>query len=64
MSLLRPEGSQDDQAGEAVSCDRKPRVSKLAQWAIRTVVHLDQIVLVVVRPEAGPVTWWPKMLKE
>jgi hypothetical protein len=37
--------------------------SILQSWSQEARVHLDQMVLVIVRQEAGPVAWWPKTLK-
>jgi hypothetical protein len=34
-----------------------------AKGDYQAVVHLHQMVLMIVRQEAGPVAWWPKMLK-
>ncbi len=67
LSQLRLEGPHDGQVGGWTSCHvaaqgmyslkLKPRGDYQAQ------VHSDQMVLVIVRGEARPVAWWPKMLK-
>jgi hypothetical protein len=49
---------QDVQAGEVGPVDRRPRVSKLLEEGHQAKVHLEQIVLVIARREAGLVSWW------
>jgi hypothetical protein len=50
---------QDVQAGEVGPVDRRPRVSKLLEEGHQAKVHLEQIVLVMARREAGLVTQQP-----
>jgi hypothetical protein len=45
--------------GKASSCYRRPRFSKLLKEGHPARVHTDQMVLMMARPEAGPVSQWP-----
>jgi hypothetical protein len=47
------EGSRDNQVGEAGPIYQRPRVSKLTQKNSQSLVHSDQMVLGIVRQEAG-----------
>jgi hypothetical protein len=55
LSPLRSDGSHD---GQAEMLDRVSGGQRHQAW-----VHPDQMVLVVVRREAGPIAQWPKALK-
>ncbi len=50
---------------EAGCCEREPKAlkTKLARGGHQVQVHSDQIILVMVRFEAGPFERWSKMLK-